>query len=72
MWVDIEDFGREREQWLSQFLELPNGISSHDTFARVFARFNPGELQTCFISFSQSLVSSDQGAFIPIDGKTLG
>jgi hypothetical protein len=30
-------------------LELPNGILSHDTFARVFARLNPEQFQNCFL-----------------------
>ncbi len=40
-WVEIEEFGRDRIVWLRQFLELPNGIPSHDTFGRIFALFNP-------------------------------
>lgn len=35
-YADIEDFGIVREGWLKTFLELPNGIPSHDTFNRVF------------------------------------
>src|SRR5205807_2226789 len=35
--VDFADFGRAKESWLRTFLRLPNGIPSHDTFARVFA-----------------------------------
>jgi DDE_Tnp_1-associated len=34
-WVDMELFGRSKEGWLRGFLELPNGIPSHDTFGRV-------------------------------------
>src|SRR5712692_193180 len=37
-WVEIEEFGKEKEEWLKTILELPNGIPSHDTFGRVFAR----------------------------------
>jgi hypothetical protein len=37
-WVDIESYGQEKYEWLKQFLPLPHGIPSHDTFARVFAR----------------------------------
>jgi hypothetical protein len=36
-WVEIEEFGRAKQEWLKGFLELPNGIPSHDTFGRVFA-----------------------------------
>lgn len=36
-WVEIETFGKEREDWLRSFLELAGGIPAHDTFGRVFA-----------------------------------
>lgn len=40
-WVEIEAFGNAKEAWLKTFLELANGIPSHDTFGRVFARIDP-------------------------------
>ena len=40
-WVEVETFGKARQAWLSGFLELPNGIPSHDTFNRVFNRLDP-------------------------------
>jgi len=43
----IETFGQSKQEWLEQFLDLPNGIPSHDTFARVFARLDPHSLQQC-------------------------
>lgn len=42
--VDMEDFGIDREEWLREFLELPNGIPDSDTFRRVFERVNPKAL----------------------------
>jgi DDE_Tnp_1-associated len=36
-WILIETYGKIKQEWLKQFLELANGIPSHDTFARVFA-----------------------------------
>lgn len=36
-WVGMESYGKAKQGWLQTFLELPNGIPSHDTFARVFA-----------------------------------
>jgi MFS transporter, DHA3 family, macrolide efflux protein len=47
-WVAIEMYGKDKQDWLSKFLELPNGIPSHETFARVFAAINPEELQQLF------------------------
>ena len=49
-WVDIETYGRAKYDWLKKFLELPNGIPSHDTFARLFAR---AESSTVSAVFSQ-------------------
>jgi hypothetical protein len=39
-WVDMEAYGEAKQEWLGQFLALPNGIPSHDTFSRVFARLD--------------------------------
>ena len=49
-WTDIEQFDRSKEVWLKQFLALENGIPSHDTIGRVFARLDPGAFERCFIN----------------------
>ena len=41
-------FGRKKRGWLSTFLELPNGIPSHDTFYRTFCLLDPTAFQECF------------------------
>ena len=70
-WVDIETYGRAKEDWLKKFLELPNGIPSHDTFSRVFARLNPEQFQQCFLNWIKSISNSTSGEVVAIDGKTL-
>lgn len=70
-WVDIESYGRAKFEWLKKFLELPNGISSYDTFARVFARLNPDEFQQSFLSWIRSVSKIFKGEVVAIDGKTL-
>ncbi|MGE0827513.1 MAG: ISAs1 family transposase [Candidatus Binatia bacterium] len=70
-WVEMEAYGRAKEQWLRQFLALPNGIPSHDTFARVLARLNPEEFQQCFVRWMQAVSEVTQGEVVAIDGKTL-
>ena len=67
----IEDFGQEREAWLRQFLELPGGIPSHDTFNRVLRVLEPGALQQCFLNWMQAVAEVTQGEVVAIDGKAL-
>ena len=69
-WVTIAQFGRAKEGWFRTFLELPNGIPSHDTFSRVFARLDPQEFARCFSSWMQAVKEKIQGT-VAIDGKTL-
>jgi predicted transposase YbfD/YdcC len=70
-WVLMETYGKKKEEWLKQFLDLPNGIPSHDTFARVFARIDPQQLQNSFLSWIKSINKITAGEVIAIDGKTL-
>ncbi len=70
-WVSIAMYGCAKYEWLQEFLELPNGIPSHDTFARVFARINPEQFQKCFINWIKSVDKKIPGEVIAIDGKTL-
>ncbi|WP_153016321.1 ISAs1 family transposase, partial [Clostridium tepidiprofundi] len=50
-WKHIEQFGNAKKEWLKTFLELPNGIPSHDTFGRVFSNINPKEFHKAFIDW---------------------
>ena len=47
-WEEIEQFGKEKREWLEGILELPHGIPSHDTFRRVFILMNPQEFERGF------------------------
>jgi predicted transposase YbfD/YdcC len=70
-WVSIEAFGIEKYHWFKQFLSLPNGIPSHDTFGRVFSLLSPDEFQACFTRWIHAIAIKTQGQVVPIDGKTL-
>ena len=69
--MHIAEFGRSKYDCLKTFLELPNGIPSHDTFGRVFARISPEHFQDCFSAWVQSLLPKFDEEIVPIDGKTL-
>jgi predicted transposase YbfD/YdcC len=70
-WVDIENFGKSKLAWLKTFLELSNGIPSHDTFGRVFSLIAPEEFQESFHSWVQSIHELTNGQVVAIDGKQL-
>jgi hypothetical protein len=69
---EIEQFGKEKIRFLRKFLELRNGIPSHDTINRVFQGLNPAEFERCFVNFSNCLKDSNiLNDHIAIDGKTI-
>jgi predicted transposase YbfD/YdcC len=70
-WVEIENYGIAKQEWLETFLELPNGIPSHDAFERMFARLRPEQLQQCFLNWVQAVFKITDGQLISLDGKTL-
>jgi len=49
-WVDIEEFGKAKAQWLRRYVAMTHGVPSHDTFGRVFARLDPEEFERCLRS----------------------
>jgi Transposase len=71
--VEIEVFAKEHEAFLRQYLELPNGVPSHDTVQRVFALVSP-EFLGCFQKQWNAMLNTDEGEKIKrifaIDGKT--
>jgi len=69
-WTDIEEFGVAREEWFAGFLDLRNGIPSHDTFGRVFGLIDPVQFQQGFESWVRT-VSGLIAGVVAIDGKQL-
>ena len=70
-WEDIENYGLAKQKWLAEFLELPSGIPSDDTFRRVFERIDPQVLEQCLSLWIRGIVSSLEGKIVPLDGKTI-
>ncbi len=69
--VEIEYFGRAKQAWFRAFLDLPNGIPSHDTLGRTFAMVNPEALEQAFREWVSALATLTKGEVVAIDGKTL-
>jgi len=48
-WNEMENYAQSKEEFLRTFLDLPNGIPSHDTFNRVFSNIDSDQFESCFI-----------------------
>ena len=70
-WDDIEDWGREREDWLRRYLRLRNGIPGHDTIRRVFEAISPQALEQRFEDWMSATCPAVKDRLIAIDGKSL-
>ena len=70
---DIALYGRCKRDWLGQFLALPNGIPSHDTFRRVLMLVDPEAFERCFLGWVRAVFRSEEDAprQVAIDGKTV-
>lgn len=69
--VAIAKWARSKRDWLDQFLDLSNGIPSHDRFNAILGALNPYEFERCLLSWVSALHEITDGQIIAIDGKTL-
>jgi predicted transposase YbfD/YdcC len=70
-WVDVELFGESKQEWFAKFLDLSEGIPSHDTFGRVFGLLDAAQFQRCFMQWVQGVCEVLKGQVVAVDGKTL-
>lgn len=70
-WNEIEEFGKGRIDWFSKYLDLPNGIPSHDTFNRFFSNLDPDKFESVFRKWVSSFGRECKGDVISIDGKSI-
>lgn len=70
-WTQVAFWGRCKAKWLRTFLELPGGIPSHDTFARVFSLLDPDAFERCFLNWMAAVVELSGGRLVSIDGKSI-
>jgi len=66
----IEAYGQAKQSWLETFLDLPNGIPSHDTFGRVLGMLEPKQLESGFLAWIEEITEKLNIELIHIDGKT--
>jgi predicted transposase YbfD/YdcC len=70
-WADVERFAKSKLAWFRQFMRLEQGIPSHDTFGRVFARLDTAEFLSAIHAWVDDFAGSLRGQGVAIDGKTL-
>src|SRR6266566_4300056 len=68
--VDMAVFAEAKKDFLARFLQLKNGVPSHDTFSRMLRRLDPDQLRACFQKFVARFGETCSGV-IAIDGKTV-
>jgi predicted transposase YbfD/YdcC len=68
--VAIETYGKAKQSWLEKFLDLSNGIPSHDTFGRVLGSIDAEALQSAFLAWVSTISEKLKISVIHIDGKT--
>ena len=67
----MAELAKARRTWFESFLELPNGIPSHDTFTRVFAAIDPDQFLSAFVTWTKTVRHLCRSGVIAIDGKAL-
>jgi predicted transposase YbfD/YdcC len=73
-WMDVADYARTKQEWFETFLDLPNGIPSHDTFDRIFRLLDPEQLSAALQRWLDAIAADIRGIKteqVAIDGKTL-
>jgi predicted transposase YbfD/YdcC len=68
---DIEWFAKKKEGWFRKYLELPNGVPSHDTIERVFSWIDPDKFRKSFQAWVSLAMGVKTHGVVAIDGKTM-
>lgn len=68
-WLAVEKIAKCKISWFRKFLWMPNGIPSHDTFARVFVWLDPTAIQNFLTKWGKEICDLVEGETIAIDGK---
>jgi predicted transposase YbfD/YdcC len=72
--TDMEVFASSKEKLLRQFLRLPHGIPSHDTFSRVLNALDPEAFERAFRSFMGAFAEANGiklTGVVAVDGKAV-
>lgn len=70
-WADVERFVMAKCDWFEKFIPMENGVPSHDTFGRVFAKLDTTEFLSAMHAWADEFAGSLRGKGVAIDGKVL-
>lgn len=70
-WVDVAEFGKEKRDWISKFVVIPEDTPSHDTIGDFFKRLHAKSFSKCFLKWTQQVCGVTEGELIVLDGKTM-
>ena len=70
-WADVERFVTAKCDWFERFISMENGVPSHDTFGRVFARLDTAEFLSAMHEWADEFAGSLRNKGVAIDGKVL-
>lgn len=70
-WNEVELFGQTQADWVERYVELPNGIPSHDTFNRFFSSMDPQPFEQCFRKWVASFAGELDDTVVNVDGKSV-
>ncbi len=59
-WEEMENFAECHEDFLKQYIDLENGVPSHDTLQKVMGNINPQHMQKLYEKWNE-LLSTDEG-----------
>lgn len=68
---ELAEFGKERLDWLRQYIPLEHGVPSHDTIRRIFMQMEPEVFARCFHNWMSEMVVLSSGQVIALDGNQL-
>ncbi|VEB33731.1 Transposase IS4 family protein [Legionella cherrii] len=69
-WKAMELLAKTRKRWLSRWIDLSEGVPSHQTLARVFSLIDPIEFERCLHEWVGGICALFTDDVIAIDGKT--
>jgi predicted transposase YbfD/YdcC len=70
-WTEIEDFGEDKKEWISKYVQVGDTMPSHDTLSDFFKRLAPDAFVSVFIEWTKAICNLTEGEVIALDGKTV-